>query len=125
MATAKDIMTTQVVTIDGNDTVAAAVAKMKQEGTRSLIVERRDESDAYGIVTYRDVAYQVVAAGKDPNEVRVHEIMSKPLVVVNPDLDVKYVARLFANMGLSRAPVIAEHTLSGIVSVSDIVNKAM
>lgn len=125
MASAKDIMTTQVVTIDGNDTVSAAVAKMKAEGTRTLIVERRDESDAYGIVTYRDVAYQVVAAGKDPGEVRVHEIMSKPLVVVNPDLDVKYVARLFANMGLSRAPVIAEHKLTGVVSVSDIVNKAM
>ena len=125
MASAKDIMTTEVVTIDGNDTVAAAVAKMKQEGTRTLIVERRDESDAYGIVTYRDVAYQVVAPGKDPAAVRVHEIMSKPLVVVNPDLDVKYVARLFANMGLSRAPVIAEHKLAGIVSVSDIVNKGM
>jgi CBS domain-containing protein len=57
--------------------------------------------------------------------VQVHEIMSKPLVVVNPNLDVKYVARLMGNMGLSRAPVIGEHRLMGIVSVSDLVNKAI
>lgn len=125
MATAKDIMATEVVLIDGNETVAAAVAKMKEHRTRTLIVDRRDESDAYGIVTYRDVAYEVVATGADPNETKVHEVMSKPLVVVNPDLDVKYVARLFANIGLSRAPVIAEGKLAGIVSVSDIINKAM
>ena len=125
MATAKDIMSTDVVMIDGNDTVAAAVAKMKEHGTRTLIVDRRNKADAYGSVTYRDVAYEVVAAGLDPEQVLVHEIMSKPLVVINPDLDVKYVARLFANMGLSRAPVIAQKKLAGIVSVSDIVNKAV
>lgn len=56
MATAKDIMSTDVVMIDGNDTVAAAVAKMKEHGTRTLIVDRRNKADAYGIVTYRDVA---------------------------------------------------------------------
>lgn len=125
MATAKDIMCTEVVGIEGTKTVAAAVAKMKKAGTRTLIVDRRDEHDAFGIVTYRDVAYKVVAKGLDPKKVKVHEIMSKPLVVVNPDLDVKYVARLFANMGLSRAPVIAERKLAGIVSVSDIINKGM
>jgi len=125
MASAKDIMVTEVVMIDGDDTVAAAVAKMKDKGTRTLIVDRRDAGDAYGIVTYRDVAYEVMAARKDPCDVKVHEIMSKPLVVVNPDLDAIYVARLFANMGLSRAPVIAEGKLQGIVSVSDIVSKAM
>jgi len=125
MPTAKDIMSTQVVDIDGNKTVAAAVAKMKKSGTRTLIVDRRDEHDAYGIVTYRDVAYKVVAKGLDPKKIKVHEIMSKPLVVVNPDLDVKYVARLFANMGLSRAPVIMDRKLAGVVSVSDIINKGM
>jgi CBS domain-containing protein len=125
MATARDIMTTDVVTVDGNATVAEAVKLMKEKGVRALVVERRDPADAYGIVTQRDIAYQVFAAGEDPAEVKVHEIMSKPLVVVNPDLDVKYVARLMSNFGLSRAPVIFEGKVQGIVSVSDIVNKAM
>jgi CBS domain-containing protein len=122
---AKDIMSTEVVMVDGLATVAEATKIMKEKGVRSLIVDRRSEDDAYGIVTQRDVVYQVMAKGLDPNEVKVHEIMSKPLVVVNPNLDVKYVARLMANMRLSRAPVIGEHRLMGIVSVSDLVNKAL
>ncbi len=125
MAKAKDIMTTDVVTISGEATVAEAVALMKSRGVRSLIVDRQNEEDAYGIVTQRDVVYKVVAKGLDPNQVRVREIMVKPLVVVNPNLDVKYVAQLLANMGLSRAPVLGEHRLLGVVSLSDIVNKAM
>ncbi len=125
MPTARDIMSTDVVTIDGTASVADAVAKMKEKNVRALIVERREPEDAYGIVTQRDVAYAVLAEDRDPAAVKVHEIQSKPLVVVNPNLHVKYVARLMANVGLSRAPVIFEGKVQGIVSVSDIVLKAM
>lgn len=125
MPAARDIMSTDVITIDGTASVADAVAKMKEKNVRALIVERREPEDAYGIVTQRDVAYAVLAEDRDPAAVQVHEIQSKPLVVVNPNLDVKYVARLMANVGLSRAPVIFEGKVQGIVSVSDIVLKAM
>ncbi|MFQ6130939.1 MAG: CBS domain-containing protein [Armatimonadota bacterium] len=125
MPTARDLMTTEVVTVDGNATVAEAVQLMKSEGVRALVVDRRGPEDAYGIVTQRDIAYSVFAARKDPNVVKVHEIQSKPLVVINPDLDVIYAARLMANFGLSRAPVIFDEKVQGIVSVSDIINKAM
>ncbi len=121
MPTASDLMTTEVVMIDGMASAADAVGLMQEKDVRALIVDRRDESDAYGIVTQRDIAYEVVAMGLDPGEVKVHEIMSKPLVVVNPDLDIRFVARLMRNMGLSRAPVIAEGKLQGIVSVSDVI----
>lgn len=125
MPTARDIMTPDAVTIDGTASVADAVALMKEKGVRALIVDRREPEDAYGIVTMRDIAYEVLAQEKDPAAVQVHEVQSKPLVVVNPDLDVKYVSRLMANIGLSRAPVIFEGKVQGIVSVSDIVLKAM
>ncbi len=125
MPAARDIMTTDVVTIEGTASVADAVALMKEKGVRALIVDRRGPGDAYGIVTQRDVAYDILAQDRDPSAVQVHEIQSKPLVVINPDLDVKYVARLMANIGLSRAPVIFEGKVQGIVSVSDIVLKAM
>jgi len=122
MPTAEDLMTRDVVTIDGSATVADAIQMMKDEGVRCLIVDRRSEDDAYGIVTQRDICYEVIAQGEDPTAVAIYEIMSKPLVVVNKDLDIKYVARLMANMGLSRAPVIFDGKLQGIVSISDIVN---
>jgi len=122
MATAQDLMTRDVVTIDGSATVAEAIQKMKDEGVRCLIVDRRSEDDAYGIITQRDICYKVIAYNEDPAAVAVHEIMSKPLVVVNKSLDIRHVARLMANQGLSRAPVIFDDKVQGIVSVSDILN---
>ena len=121
MPTAKDMMTTNVITIDGNASVAEAIEKIKDEGVRCLIVDRRSEDDAYGIVTQRDIAYNVIAYEIDPKDVKVHEIMSKPLVLVNKDLDIRHVARLMANQGISRAPVIFDGKLQGIVADSDII----
>ncbi|CBN54956.1 MULTISPECIES: CP12 domain-containing protein [Kamptonema] len=123
MMKAEDIMTTEVVTIRGSATVAEAVAMMNDLCLRALIVERRHEQDAYGIVTETDIVYKVAAFGKDPANVRVYEIMTKPCIVVNPELGVEYVARLFANTRIRRAPVIKD-TLVGIISITDILNKS-
>ncbi len=123
MLKASDIMTTDVATIRGSATVAEAVKLMKFKQLRALIVETRTTQDAYGIVTHTDVITKVVAYGKDPAQMRVFEIMTKPCVVVNPDLGVEYVARLFANMGIRVAPVI-QGDLLGIISETDILYKA-
>lgn len=120
---AEDIMTKEVITIRGTATVADAVNLMKTKGLRALIVDRRHEQDAYGIVTETDIVYKVTAYGKDPKQVRVYEIMTKPCIVVNPDLGVEYVARLFANTKIRRAPVITNE-LQGIISVTDILTKS-
>ena len=97
---------------------------MKQKQQRDLVVEPRSKEDAYGIVTEADIVYKVAAFGKDPNEVQVHEIMTKPCIVVNPDLSVEHVARLFSNHHLRRAPVIKGELL-GVVSVTDIMRQVM
>ncbi|MEB3274672.1 MAG: CP12 domain-containing protein [Prochlorothrix sp.] len=120
---ATDVMTTDVVTIRGAATVADAVKLMRDKGVHCLIVERRTEADAYGILTETDIVYQVTALGKDPAEVRVFEIMTKPCITVNPDLEVEYVARLFAMTGIRRAPVI-QGQLLGIISTLDILQKS-
>jgi CBS domain-containing protein len=122
MTKASDIMTQEVATIRGSATVAEAVKLMKFKGLHSLIVERRTEEDAYGIVTDTDIAKKVVAFGQDPKEVYVYEVMNKPCIVVNPDLAIEYVARLFAQTGIDRAPVIKGELL-GIISVTDILQK--
>lgn len=123
MMRARDIMTRNVVTINGSATVAEAVALMKERDLRALIVERRSAADAYGIVTETDIVYKVAAHGHDPNTMRVFEIMTKPCVVINPDLGVEYVARLFSMTGMRRAPVI-EGELLGIISVTDILRRS-
>ncbi|MGB0564879.1 MAG: CBS domain-containing protein [Spirulinaceae cyanobacterium] len=122
MLKAKDIMTTAVVAIRGSATVAEAVKLMKDKSLRALIVEPRHESDPYGIVSETDVVYKVAAHGHDPKTMRVFEIMTKPCVVVLPDLGIEYVARLFANTRIRRAPVVKDKLL-GVISVSDLMHK--
>ncbi|NEO83242.1 MAG: CBS domain-containing protein [Spirulina sp. SIO3F2] len=122
MLKAKDIMTTSVVMIRGSATVAEAVQLMKDKALRALVVEPRHESDPYGIISETDIVYKVAAYGHDPKTMRVYEIMTKPCVVVRPELGVEYVARLFANTKIRRAPVVQD-TLLGIISVSDLMHK--
>ena len=123
MMKAEEIMTKEVVTISGSAKVAEAVKLMKEKGLRSLVVETRNENDPYGMVTETDVIYKVAAYGKDPKQMRVYEIMSKPCIVVNPELGVEYVARLFANTRIRRAPVI-KGKLLGVISITDILRKS-
>jgi CBS domain-containing protein len=123
MMTAAQIMTTNVVTIRGFATVADAVALMKEKGLRALVVEPRNESDPYGMITETDIVYKVAAFGHDPKQMHVYEIMTKPCVVVNPELGVEYVARLFAQTKIRRAPVIKDGLL-GVISITDILRKS-
>jgi CBS domain-containing protein len=118
---ARDIMQVEVAAVPPETTVRQAAIRMKREGVRSLIVERADPDDAWGIVTYSDIVAKVLAWGMDPAEVTVEEIMIKPLVVVNPNLKVEYIARLFAQTGIGHAPVISEHKLVGVISKTDLI----
>lgn len=122
MLRAAEIMTKDIATIRGSATVAEATKLMRARGWRALIVDRRHDQDAYGIVTETDIVYKVAALGKDPRATRVYQIMTKPCIAVNPDLGTEYVARLFAENGLRLAPVI-QQTLLGVISESDILNK--
>jgi CBS domain-containing protein len=117
-----DIMTSQVVTVRGHQSVAEAVRSMQDHHISVVIVERRHEEDAYGMVTEMDIISKVTAYGRDPKKLRVYEIMQKPCIVVNPDLSVEYAARLFANTGIRCAPVIREKLL-GILTVTDMLLK--
>ena len=124
MLTAKDIMTTEVITIRESAWVAEAIGLMKQNNIHALVVEPNDQDDAYGIISEADIAYKVIAASKDPKALTVGDVMTKPCIVVNPSLGVEYVARLFANNHIHKAPVIQEKLL-GIVSLADIVRRGM
>jgi CBS domain-containing protein len=118
---ARDIMQVEVASVPPETTVQQAAIRMKQEGVRSLIIDRADPDDAYGIVTYSDIVSKVLALGMDPAEVTVEEIMVKPLIVVNPNLKVEHVARLFAQAGIGHAPVISGHSLVGVISKTDLI----
>ncbi len=119
---AGDVMHKDVVYIDGKKTVADAVRLMREKKVSSLVVDRRGVEDAYGIVTRKDVVSKVVDPGKNPAQVKVFEIMSKPLITVSPGLQLKYCARLFNAAGIRRAVVFDGKKILGILSNTDIFN---
>lgn len=118
---AVDIMTTEVVTIDSLATITEAAKVMKQNNLRGLIVERSSPDDAYGIITATDIS-QAIAQNRDPDTTHVCEVMTKPCIVVNPNLAVEHIARLFAKAKIRLAPVIKDRLL-GVVSLTDLLTK--
>ena len=125
--TAAEIMRKGVETISSSATVAEALRRMKEQKVSSLIVERRNKNDAYGIITKADVVTKVIDAGpkrKNLSHTKVFHIMSKPLVTVSPGLAIKYCTRVMKKSGVSRVPVFDGKQIVGILSMSDIFNHA-
>ncbi len=121
----RDVMKTEFDVIDGRVTVMEALRTMKHVDTKSLIVDKRNEEDEYGMVLISDIAKLVLAKDRSPDRVNVYEIMAKPLLPVDPDMDIRYCARYFQNFGLSRAPVIENRKIIGIISFTDMVIKGL
>ena len=121
----RDCMREEVTEVDGRLDVLSALKIMKKVGATSLIVKRRNESDEYGMLLFSDVAKEVIAKDRAPERVNVYEIMAKPVLTVRPDMSIRYCARLFENFGLSRAPVISNGKMVGIISFTDMVLRGM
>jgi len=121
----RDVMKVGVDMVDGLTTVAEALRMMKYVDTNALIVNKRNADDEYGIVLLSDIARQVLAKDRAPERVNVYEIMAKPVISVEPNLDIRYCARLFDKFGLARAPVIENGSVIGVVSYTDMVLKGL
>jgi len=121
----RDVMKKNFDIIDGMTTVSDALKKMKHIETKTLIIDKRHEHDEYGVVLISDIAKQVLARDRSPDRVNVYEVMAKPVISVDPNMDIRYCARLFEKFGLSRAPVIENGKMIGIVSFTDMVLHGM
>ena len=118
---ARDVMHEKHLELDGMATVKEALDAMKAENATVVIVKKRHEHDAFGIVLLSDVAKKVLAKDRASKRVNVYEIMSKPVISLDPDMDVRHCARLFDRFGLSKVPVIENGKVLGIVSYNELV----
>ena len=125
MVKVRDVMKKAVDMIDGKLTIAEALEQMKHIETKALLVNKRFEGDEYGMVLLSDIAKHVLAKDRSPDRVNVYEIMTKPVITIDPNMDIRYCARLFDRMGLSRAPVVDSGKVVGIVSYTDMVLKGL
>ncbi len=121
----REVMKQEFDMIDGRVTVMDALRTMKHVETKSLIVDKRHDDDEYGMVLISDIAREVLAKDRSPDRVNVYEIMAKPLLPVDPAMDIRYCARYFEKFGLSRAPVVENRKVIGIISYTDMVLKGL
>lgn len=121
----KDVMKHQVDFVDGMKTVKEALDEMKHIETKTLIVNKRHDNDEWGIVVISDIARKVLAIDKSVDRTNVYEVMTKPAITVRQDMDIRYCARLFEQLGLSRAPVTRHGEIIGIISYTDMVLKGL
>lgn len=118
---AKTAMDKKVVFIDGMATAREAVALMRKENVVVLIVNKRNDKDAYGIVTLKDLINGVIIPDRTSEEVNVFEIMSKPVISVPADMDIRYVARLLMKTHLRIVPVEENGQYTGMISLTTII----
>ena len=118
---ARDVVRSRLLTISGMATVKEAADKMRAEHVSCLLVEKRNQDDAWAIVTVRDLIQGVILPGRPAADVNVFEVMTKPVITVPADMNIRYVARLLHNTGLSRVPVEENGELVGMISLSSLI----
>jgi signal-transduction protein with cAMP-binding, CBS, and nucleotidyltransferase domain len=122
---AREVMHTDHLELEGLATVADALQAMKAADASVVIVKKRHEHDAYGILLLSDIAKKVLAKDRAPERVNVYEVMSKPVISLDPDMDVRHCARMFDRFGLSSVPVIENGKVLGIVTYNELVFKGL
>jgi len=117
MPTVREFMTKDVVTIDAQKTVFEAAELMTQKEISDLVVV--EGKKPIGIITERDFVRRVVAERKS-FDIRVSDIMTTPLKVINPDASLRDAARKMVGRGIRRLPVIEHDRLVGIITATDL-----
>lgn len=120
-----DVMVTQVVTVSAFATLRQALSLMKQHQLKSLVVDKTNDNDAYGLITYTNIMKTVVAESGDIDLINVYDVCAKPVITVGKSLSVKHVASLMAGHRVKRVIVVNDNDLIGLVCMNDIVQTLM
>ena len=115
-----EFMTTKLEFVDGGASVYEAVEKMVDKRIRSLVVRFSGKDDGYGVITARDVVFRVLAKGINPQKMKVAEIASKPLIIINQDADLNEASGLMEKSNVARLFVSDGQRLVGLVSLMEV-----
>lgn len=117
-ASIEEVMTDGVIAVEQDKSIVEAADLLREEGIRGLVVV--DNGEAVGVIVCRDIAYEVVSKGKDPEATTVEEVMSEDLIVAEEEELLDEVAMAMIRNNISRVPVVRGDMLVGIVTQSDI-----
>ena len=110
----RDVMVSDPVTVSPNTSVREIAKIMKEKNIGSVIVVENDRM--VGIVTEEDLIRRVLAEGKDPERTQAADVMTRPVVYVSPDTELKEAALLMARLGIGHLPVLEGNRVVGIIA---------
>ena len=117
----KDLMVRDVATVSPLSTIREAMQIMQKRRVKSLVVERRDPTDVYGIITYTNILKTIVAEEGDIDLINVYDVCAKPALTISSHTHVKHAARMMVNMNLRRLIALEGNDMVGIITMNDIV----
>lgn len=115
----REVMTRDPQRIDGMATVGDALARMENRGISSLVVDRRDERDEFGLLLIADIAREAIGKNRPLSRTNVYEIMTKPAPTVDAEMNIKYAVRFMSQFRLSHCLVLDNRDLVGLVTLRD------
>jgi len=115
----RDVMAKNVKTVKTDDTVHAAVKKMNKFDIGSVIVTASGRP--VGIITETNIMRRIVGPRMDPATIWAKDIMTGPLITIDPNADLTEAAKLMAQNNINRLPVMDGRKLVGLLSSTDIV----
>jgi len=115
-------MVKNVVTVEAEATVRDAAKLMNERDIGCLLVMKG--KTPVGIVTERDMLKRVLLKSKDPRKTKIGKVMSKPLMVGEPQTDIRDAVRLMVEGKIKRLPVVENGHLLGLVTFTDIVRSS-
>jgi len=116
----RDVMSSPVVTMDEDSSSNMAAAAMDKNDLGCVIVTNK-AGQSIGIITERDLVIRVLSKNLKPDTVKAKEIMTTPLVTVEPDATITEAARRMSRLDIRRLGVIYKGNLVGIITSKDVI----
>jgi signal-transduction protein with cAMP-binding, CBS, and nucleotidyltransferase domain len=117
----KDTMSSPVVTTDEN-APSNKVARLMDENEVGAVVVTNKEGKPLGIITEKDLVIRVLSKNLTPSAVKAKDIMTTPLVTIEPEATISEAARKMSSMNIRRLGVLYKGNLAGLVSSKDILS---
>ncbi|EXJ10129.1 MULTISPECIES: CBS domain-containing protein [Nitrincola] len=121
----KDVMVRDVIIVSPFATIREALSLMKRHSLKSLVVDKTNEHDAYGLITYTNIIKTIIAENGDIDLINVYDICAKPAISVGQSLALKHVASLMAQNKVKRVLVLDDNSLVGIVCMDDLIEQLL
>ncbi len=115
----KDVMSSPVITVNEDASVNEVARLMEQYKVGCIIVTGRDNKPV-GMITERDLVIRVLAKKADPSKTTANEVMTSPLITIDPDGTISEAARRMSQLNIRRLGIVYKGNLVGIISSKDI-----